>query len=375
MICRFCHKDAPDGLYCIFCGKRQDAQRTQRKRGNGQGTAYKRGSKWEGCRPGYQFTDEDGNHRVRPRKCGFSTKKEALEWACTTTDQEEHSPKVIDLWQMYLDNDLPKLSANRQVAYKKARKRLEPLMGMEIHLVTLDALQTAVNASCKTFYPARDCKTVMKALFKKALASNSTLVTKNLADYIVLPTLEEKDSEPFTQDEVTAFWNLFQKNDYFAPYILLLCYTGMMPAELLACRKDMVDLDNLEIFGCGKKTKKRKDIGIVFPEALRPVVETILKSYPKSPKLIAINKDNFYTEYYECLERAKVRKLPPYSCRHTYGTEAVRLGVHPAVVQKMLRHSNTKTQEKYTHLNSADAHEAANLMRGTQVAHNNAADA
>ena len=180
--------------------------------------------------------------------------------------------------------------------------------------------------------------------------------------------------EPFTPEEVTAFWNLFQKNDYFAPYILLLCYTGMMPAELLACRKDMVDLDNLEIFGCGKKTKKRKDIGIIFPEALRPVVETILNLQPKSPKLIAINKDNFYTEYYECLERAKVRKLPPYSCRHTYGTEAVRLGVHPAVVQKMLRHSNTKTQEKYTHLNSADAHEAANLMRGTQVAHNNAAD-
>lgn len=108
------------------------------------------------------------------------------------------------------------------------------------------------------------------------------------------------------------------------------------------------------------KTKSRKKSAIVYPEILRPVVESLLKS--KGEKLLSINKDNFYIEFYDCLERAKVRKLPPYSCRHTYGTEAVKLGVHPAVVQKMLRHSNQRTQERYTHLTSEEAHEAVNLF-------------
>ena len=359
MICRYCHKTAPDGLYCIFCGRRQDVPRQAHKRGNGQGTAYKRGKTWTGVRAGYQYTDEDGNHRKRQTKGGFSTKKEALEWASTKTFLETHSPKMIELWELYETNDLPKLSKSKQTAYKIARKRLEPLMGTQIHLITLEALQQAVNAA-KTYYPARDCKTVLSQLYKKALASNNGLVTKNLADYVTLPQLEETEAKPFTAEELKAFWDLFDKCDYFVGYILLLCYSGMMPAELLNCKKSMVDLDKCEIIGCGAKTKSRKKSAIVYPEILRPVVESLLKS--KGEKLLAINKDNFYIEFYDCLERAKVRKLPPYSCRHTYGTEAVKLGVHPAVVQKMLRHSNQRTQERYTHLTSEEAHEAVNLF-------------
>ena len=359
MICRYCHKTAPDGLYCIFCGRRQDVPRQAHKRGNGQGTAYKRGKTWTGVRAGYQYTDDDGLHRKRQTKGGFPTKKEALEWASTKTFLETHSPKLIELWELYEANDFPKLSKSKQTAYKIARKRLEPLMGTQIHLLTLEALQQAINAA-KTYYPARDCKTVLSQLYKKALASNNGLVTKNLAEYVTLPQLEETEAKPFTTEELKAFWDLFDKNDYFVGYILLMCYSGMMPAELLSCKKSMIDKDKCEIFGCGAKTKSRKKSAIVYPEILRPVVESLLKS--KGEKLLAINKDNFYIEFYDCLERAKVRKLPPYSCRHTYGTEAVKLGVHPAVVQKMLRHSNQRTQERYTHLTSEEAHEAVNLF-------------
>ena len=359
MICRYCHKTAPDGLYCIFCGKPQEIRRQTHKRGNGQGTAVKRGNSWTGIRPGYQFTDDSGLHRKRPTKGGFRTKKEALEWASSKTVVETHSPKLIELWELYEQNDLPKLSKNRQTAYKIARKRLDTLMGTQIHLLTLEALQGAINAAI-TYYPARDCKTVLSQLYKKALASNNGLVVKNLAEYVTLPALEEAEAKPFTEEELKAFWDLYDKNDYFVGYILLLCYTGMMPAELLNCKKSMVDLDKCEIFGCGAKTKSRKKSAIVFPEILRPVVESLLKS--KGEKLLSINKDNFYIEFYDCLERAKVRKLPPYSCRHTFGTEAVKLGVHPAVVQKLLRHSNQRTQERYTHLSSAEAHDALKVV-------------
>lgn len=373
--CKKCGAQLPDGaIYCHMCGRKQEATRSAHKRGNGQGTAYRRGSTWEGQRPGYQYTDENGLHRVRPRKCGFATKREALEWASSSSSTEIYSPKLIELWTLYEQNDLPKLSKNKQTAYRIARKRLEPLMGAQIHLLTLEALQGAVNASCDTYYPAHDCKTVLSQLYKKALASNNGLVTKNLAQFLVLPDLKDKEPIPFSAEEVTAFWTLWDKGDYFVGYILLLCYSGMMPAELLACKKSMVDLDKCEIFGCGAKTKSRRKSAIVFPEILRPVVEALLNS--KGDKLIHVNKDKFYEEYYACLERAGVRKLPPYSCRHTFGTEAVKLGIHPAVVQKLLRHSNQRTQERYTHLSSAEAHDALKgVSRGTQVAHTETAEA
>lgn len=359
MKCKYCRKDAPDAPYCCFCGKLQEARRQAHKRGNGQGTAYKRGKTWTGVRPGYQYTDDEGLHRKRQTKGGFSTKKDALEWASGSDVSMDHSQKVIDLWQLYSENDLKNLSKSKQTAYKIARRRLEPIMGMEIHQVTLNALQGLLNAS-GSHYKARDMKTIMSKLYKKAMASNKTLVNKNLAEFLVLPKLEESEAQPFTEDEVKAFWKLYDSGDYFVGFILLMVYTGMMPAELQACTKKMVDLEKCEIFGCGAKTKSRKNSAIVFPEFLRPVVASLFDF--DGDYLLPYGHDTFYLEYYECLQRAGVRKLPPYSCRHTYGTEAVKLGLHPAIIQKLLRHSTTKMQERYTHLSSDDAHEGAKLF-------------
>lgn len=366
MICRYCHQKAPDAPYCCFCGRPQEIRRSAKKRGNGQGSARRRGKTWTGIRPGYQFTDEDGLHRVRPTKGGFETKKAALEWASASSSAVDGSPKLIDLWTQYKEHDLPLLSKNRQCAYKIARNKLEPLMGRQIHTLRLEELQATIDSSCPSFYTARDCKTVLKAMYKKAMSDNESLVVKNVADFIVLPKSEEAEATPFTPEELTKMWTAFDKGDYFIGYILLMCYTGMMPAELLSCKKDMVNTEKCEIFGCGAKTKSRKKSVIVYPEILRPVVESLLKA--KGDKLLSINKDNFYIEFYDCLERNGVGKKVPYSCRHTYGTEAVKLGVHPAVVQQMLRHSTQKTQERYTHLSADEAHEAAKLFsRGVQM--------
>ena len=375
MICRRCKKDVPDGPYCLLCGAKQDAQPSKKTRGNGQGTAYKRGKTWTGVRPGYSYseTTEDGKTKLirrRSYKGGFATKKDALLWAASGKEELKPLPRLIDLWNGYSQNDMLKLSKNKQTAYAIARNRLESIIGRQIDSLTVDDLQAVVNKECNTYNTAKDVKTVLSKLYQRAMASNTNAgrVTQNLADFLVLPELEEKEAEPFTEEEVKLLWAAYENGDTFTGYILLLCYTGMMPGELIQCKKAMVDLEACEIRGAGAKTKIRKKSAIVFPSFLRPVVEDLLSihvqnSNTKNDKLLTMNKDNFYDEYYKALERAGVRKLPPYSCRHTYGTEAVKLGFHPAVIQKMLRHSNTKTQEKYTHLSAEEAHEAAESMK------------
>ena len=361
MICVKCKQEAPNGLYCALCGFRQDRYRNSRKRGNGQGTAYKRGKTWTGVRPGYATVEDGKLIRRRPTKGGFSTKKEALLWACQNFDSDT-PPRLIDLWQSWSENDMLKLSSDKITAYKIARKRLEPIISRRIDTLTVADLQNCVSSACSTFYPARDMKSLLSHLYKRALASNNNKsVTQNLSQFIVLPDNEEKEAQPFTSDEVAAFWSAYEAGDKFVGYILLLCYSGMMPAELLKCQISMIDLDACEIRGAGAKTKSRKKSAIVFPDFLRPVVEDLIKD-SNSDKLLPINKDNFYKRYYEALERCNVRKLPPYSCRHTYGTESVKTGLHPAIIQRLLRHSNAKTQERYTHLAGAEIHDAVNQI-------------
>ena len=366
-------------LFCPRCGRAVNYTPTAKKRGNGQGTAIRRGKTWTGFKAGYTYHDENGvKHRVRPSRGGFATKKDALAWA-SGGDVPEGStaPRLIDLWEGWSKNDMLKLSGNKQTAYKIARRRLEPIISEQIDALTVDDLQEVINDKCPSYYTAKDCKDLLSHLYKRAMASNSNKgrVTQNLSQFLVLPAQNEKEAVPLTPEEVGKLWTAYNSGNKIAGYILVLIYTGMMPGELLGCKKSMVDLDRLEIRGAGLKTKARKQNAIAFPDFLAPVLQDLMTGTGKKDKLLVMNKDNFYTAFYDAISAAgidnpeftgpdgkKDHRITPYSCRHTYGTEAVKMGLHPAVIQKMMRHSNTKTQEKYTHLGAEDLHAAVNQI-------------
>lgn len=375
MTCKKCGSElAENWLLCPFCGKAVNPTISTKKRGNGQGTAIKRGSTWTGIRAGYDYHDEDGKyHRRRPTKGGFKTKKEALLWACNDEDVIV-VPKLVDLWEGYSKNDMLKLGENKQTAYKIARKRLEPVINRKIDTLTVEDLQRVINEQCSSYYTAKDVRDLLSNLYKRAMASNHSPVNQNLSKHLVLPDLKEREAEPFTETEVAAIWKAYNDGDIISGFTLLMIYTGMMPGELMNLKKSMIDLDSLEIRDAGIKTKVRKKSVIVFPPFLRPVLESLMDYSPKSAKLYPVNKDNFYEQYYASLEVAGTRKLPPYSCRHTFGTEIVKAGIHPAMVQKLLRHSNQKTQEKYTHLSAAEEHNTVDtIFYGLQVVDNETA--
>ena len=376
MTCTKCGSELrSEWLVCPFCGRAVNYTPQRKKRGNGQGTAVKRGNTWTGIRSGYEFHDEEGNyHRKRPTKGGFKTKKEALLWACDDNDVIV-VPKLIDLWEGYSKNDMLKLGENKQTAYKIARKRLEGIINRRIDTLTVEDLQGIINDKCPSYYTAKDVRDLLSNLYKRAMASNHSPVNQNLSKHLVLPDLEEREAEPFTEDEVAKIWDIYNNGDIIAGFTLLMIYTGMMPIELMQLKKENIDLDTLEIRNSGAKTKVRKKAVIVFPPFLRPVLESLCDYSPKAAKLYPVNKDTFYKQYYAVLERCQVRPLPPYSCRHTYGTEIVKAGIHPAMVQKLLRHANQKTQEKYTHLSAAEEHDTVvNFSYGLQVVNNETAN-
>ena len=364
---------AENAIYCHLCGKKQLAEKRKgRSRPNGAGTAVKRGRAWMAVASGYSYTEKMPNGelrliRKRPSKCGFPTKSEALKWAAahSADNVEKSAPTLLSLWQGWSENDMQKLSTDKQAGYKKARERLEPIIAREIDTLTIDNLQTVVNEQSTSYYTARDMKSLLSHLYKRAMANNggNGTVTVNLSRFIVLPELVEKEPEPFTEQEVNAMWKAWDNGKLFVGYMLLMIYTSMMPGELFACKSDMIDYDKHEIYGCGRKTKKRKDTPIVFPVFMSPVIKRLAESASPETNLLYSGYENkFYDDYHATIKELGVRDLPPYSCRHTTATEAVKKGVELPVVQQIMRHSKLVSTQRYIHVSTEAAHRGVNQL-------------
>lgn len=354
MECNKCQKLIPDdALFCPYCGKRlTPAPRTVRRRGNGQGTAFRRNGSWVAQVTLYQYTDEDGKqHRKYKTKGGFPTKKAALEYVPILYGQPSaETPTLLELWERY-EKTVPQ---SRSASMDVARRRIESIIHMQIDKLTTKLLQNVIDENCKSYSTARDAKTLLHQLYRLAMADG--YVPTNLASFIVVPQNEEKEPEAFTSEEVQKIWKSYGEGNTFLGYVLLMIYSGMMPAELLACKTDMVDLEKCEIFGCGKKTKKRKkESPIVFASAITPVVENLIAN-AQDGALCRWTPRWFRIKYYEAISDAGVRPLRPYACRHTTATALAELGVSAPIIQEVMRHMKITTTQKYIHLGSNNAH-------------------
>ena len=369
MICKKCKKDVPDGRYCIACGADQSASKKTRSRTrpNGTGTAYKRGSTWTAqVTVGIKRDPDTGRvQQVRRTKGGFKTKREALEFCMQLANAAMPKKHVTfgDLWEQYEKTKFRQLSASKQCGYRTALKRLGDMIYTRIDAVTIADLQGLVDGL--TFYCAQDIKSILRHMYRIAMMQGWT--SRDLSEYIVLPPKNEHERTPFNDDEIRAIWRGYDGGDTWAGYILLMIYTGMMPGELLHCRKDMIHLDSHQIIGAGLKTAERKNRPIVIADFLMPVVQALIDYTGDAPLLCDTYKKAFYKKYYDCLDRCGCRKLTPYSCRHTTATAcAVGAKIAPSVIQRIMRHAQLSTTQLYIHPDESAVLDAINTLNPNQ---------
>ena len=369
MICKKCKKDVPDGRYCIACGADQSASKKTRPRTrpNGTGTAYKRGSTWTAqVTVGIKRDPDTGRvQQVRRTKGGFKTKREALEFCMQLANAAMPKKHVTfgDLWEQYEKTKYRQLSTSKQCSYRTALKRIGDIIYTRIDAVTIADLQGLVDGL--TFYCAQDIKSILRHMYRIAMMQGWT--SRDLSEYIVLPPKNEHERTPFNDDEIRAIWRGYDGGDTWAGYILLMIYTGMMPGELLHCRKDMIHLDSHQIVGAGLKTAERKARPIVIADFLMPVVQALIDYTGDAPLLCDTYKKAFYKKYYDCLDRCGCRRLTPYSCRHTTATAcAVGAKIAPSVIQRIMRHAKLSTTQLYIHPDESAVLDAINTLRPDQ---------
>ena len=330
-------------------------------RGNGQGTAYKRGNTWTA----QIVIGWKGQIPIKKTKGGFTTKKDAINYCATLRTQTKPVKKPLQLikyWQHYQEHEYQSLSKSQQCSYRIAWNKLKKLHYRDIDTITVIDLRDTISEVCPTYWTAKDCKDLLSNLFY--LAAGDGVVDRGLPSYIQLPEREITEREPFTREEQEALWKLYESGDMDAAIPLLMIYTGAMPGEVRNTKVENIDLENRVITGVGLKTKTRKTSPIVLSDTIIPVVEALISHATPKGYLWKRMKKEWYDAYYAALEKAGCRKLTPYSCRHTTATAlAINENIAPQTVRRIMRWANTNMMNVYTHPDMDHLFDAVNSMK------------
>lgn len=365
MICPRCNKNIPDdAVLCCYCARVfQKKPVSKGQRPNGMGTAYKRGKTWTAVVTVGWHMDNGVRRQIRRTKSGFKTRTEALDYCAVLKSQNERprqAPELYSYWDMYRSDELTRLSDSKQTAYKIAWKKLAPIANRRVDTLTVYDLRRVVSQAAPTYYPARDMKVLLNHLF--FLAAADRWVSKDLPSFIILPELNETAREPFTEEEQAALWRAYESGCADAAMPLIMIYTGMMTGEMRRLTTEMIDYENSRIDGVGLKTKIRKESPVYLPDDIIPVLRDVAAG--KTGRVWICNEEEFYARYYAALEVAGVRRLTPYSCRHTTATAlAITENIAPETVRKVMRWTTTSQLNRYAHPDDNAARAAVNTLK------------
>lgn len=354
MDCIRCHRDIPDtSAYCLYCGKRQTgapaAPRKAARRARGTGTVYKlsghRSRPWAAVRGGKYI----GYFPTR------SDALVALERVAGREPGETYAYTLEQVYDCWRAEHFPTLTAKGQEMYRLAWKRMEHLKSRKMREVRTADYQGIINAmedAGLSVSSAQKVKQLAGQLSKWAMRED--IITTNYAQFIRMFRDEPAVRETFSDEEIARLHA--SDSDDAVKLILLLIYTGLRINELFTLRRENVHLEEGYLTG-GSKTKAGKDRTIpILPEA-RPYLQS-LYSAADGELLISgyqgnRTANNFRNrDFASALAKLGITGKTPHSTRHTFASLAVRAGVKPEALRKIIGHANySTTVEIYAHAN------------------------
>ena len=187
---------------------------------------------------------------------------------------------------------------------------------------------------------------------------------------VAKPAKEQKEIRTLSDQEVQRFLDLLDKPEakkrtLYVSFCLM-ARLGLRIGEVVKLRLSDVNLERGSILVRGKGKKERR---LPIPNSLEKVLteyiaevrsrfangsDRLLVSYTGSPLLTSSLRRSFH----RYAKRAGIAGTP-HVLRHSFATKAVRNGVSPFVLMRLLGHSDIKTTERYVHAASVDDMAAA----------------
>ena len=116
-----------------------------------------------------------------------------------------------------------------------------------------------------------------------------------------------------------------------------MCYSGMRFGELAKIKLSDIHLAENYMIG-GIKTEAGTDRQIPIHAKIKPLIAELMLKRKK--KLLEIERNCFYTHYWEAIRRTGVRQLPPHTCRHYFFSRLTSAGIQGGIIAEIGGHSN-----------------------------------
>lgn len=249
--------------------------------------------------------------------------------------------------------------------YTFAWDYVSDVYNMRVRDVKYKAIQTIIESANKEGKPATSgikfkIKMVLNMLFDYALKLE--LVDKNYARIYDLPkdvkkSAKKTDNEhfAFSDKELDILWN--NSNDKNVAMIIVQCYTGWRPGELIKINLSDIDLEKWTMRG-GAKTEAGIDRMIPIHSKIRRLVE---RQYRDACEIgsdtLMFNKDlspmiyqHYHYRFYCVLKQLGIDKAHrPHDPRKTFVTNAKRFGMDEYAIKRIVGHKiDDITESIYT---------------------------
>lgn len=356
MECVKCKKEIEaDSVYCRFCGKKQITERKHKKRANGTGCINKL----------------SGN-RARPwmaRKNDvligtFATRTEAQKALERLTDTEVNDKYNLTFKQVYERwhaEHKREITEKTLKDYEWAFKLCEPIQDKKIRNILRSDYQALIIAQEEQGKSKGTCnklRVVLGMLGRWAYEEGITLT--NNADNLSTTAKQLSTREIFLDADIKA---ISKSKENAADIALILISCGCRPGELF--KVPLVDCHEDYFIG-GSKTEAGKNRVIPIGKEGLAAYQKIKKEAEakNAPLLIDGYKgSHVYSNYAKREWKTLMEEIgrpgyTPYSCRHTFITNAIKGGMDLPVLEAIVGHVDRETTRIYTHLRADDLVEA-----------------
>lgn len=312
------------------------------KRGNGQGSVFK-------YKNGYraQLTHYENGVRYTKTKSGFKTKRSALEWCVMNASFARNmtSPTFSALYKEWSTTHYQNITAKKIQQYQHVYDESVPLHKMRFADIGVRHFQAVMDAQKNTYAVRKIFKSVYSMMSDYAMRCG--YVTTNYARLCVVPSAEKPNKRAFTMDEIEKLWDEWNANvDPIAGTALIMIYTGMRWGEISTIKPENIYLNDGYMLG-GIKTETSKQGEILIVDAIKPIVQTLM--LPNN--LISVMSTEGFRATFDALqERLGIQRHTVHECRHTTATILASLGVQPAIISEIMRHSSYAQTMAYTHV-------------------------
>ena len=284
----------------------------------------------------------------------YESYKEALQaladYNANPYNLDRYKVTVREIWNQIKDKI--DVSPDRMKKYESNfKKYVAPIQDKKIIDVKTGTLQDLIDSIQYGYSTQSITRSVLNHIFTYALQND--IIQQNYVEYVKLDPQETKiQRQLYSPDEIASIWAEKDRPEYAMTLILL--YEGMRIKELREMPKSDVDLDEKTLtISQGKNSQSIRTIPI--HEKAFPLVEAAMKT--PGARLFDFSKTHYDYFVSQCLHHK------PYDTRHTFASEANKIGIQKLTIQRIMGHKpDSVLEQAYVHLTMDELSEAVNQI-------------